>query len=409
MTTTPPDTSTHPVERALEEIAGLIDRMAEIPSWSMSATERTRVTVLTARLRNKLAGFFLGTVCDADRNDDATALGATNTAGLVRSLIPLSGPEARRTVRLARAVDAHPLAAAALSAGDLCIEQAAVVTDAVDALPLEDRHAAEAHLVGLAVEHDAASLKVLGKHVLEVVAPERADAVLGAQLEAEEARSARTTYLELHDDGHGRCSGRFSIPSLHGQMLRTYLGSLMNSARPDPISADSRAEARGQAFCQLLERYPVRRLPNTGGVSATVVVTMTHESLLGGLCSAGILGTDLRISAPEARRLACEAGVIPAVLGGKSEVLDLGRKRRLFSKSQRLALALEQGGICAIDRCDRPASWADADHVTPYSEGGSTNLANGRLLCPRHHTLAHDPKLELLRLPNGRHRFHRRE
>lgn len=44
------------------------------------------------------------------------------------------------------------------------------------------------------------------------------------------------------------------------------------------------------------------------------------------------------ISAATARRLAFEAGIIPIVLGGDSQVLEFGRARRLFTKEQRLAL-----------------------------------------------------------------------
>ena len=69
-------------------------------------------------------------------------------------------------------------------------------------------------------------------------------------------------------------------------------------------------QLRGEAFCQLLERYPAGRLPATGGVNATVVVTIPLDTLLGGLRAAGILGTDVSISAGEARRMACAAGVM---------------------------------------------------------------------------------------------------
>jgi hypothetical protein len=136
---------------------------------------------------------------------------------------------------------------------------------------------------------------------------------------------------------------------------------------------------------------------------------MTLDTLQGGLAAAGILGTGLRLSAGEARRLACAHGVIPMVLGGRSQVLDSGRRRRLHTKAQRLALAVQQDGTCAVDRCDRPATWCDADHRTPFADGGPTSVANGLLLCPRHHTHRHNPRLDLRPQPNGRHRFHRRE
>ena len=99
--------------------------------------------------------------------------------------------------------------------------------------------------------------------------------------------------------------------------------------------------------------------------------------------------------------------MIPAVLGGRSEVLDLGRTRRFHSKAQRIALALEQGG-CTAEGCDWPPGMCHAHHDTPWHRGGTTDVQNGRLLCPRHHARAHDPTYETSKLPEGRIRFHRR-
>ena len=83
----------------------------------------------------------------------------------------------------------------------------------------------------------------------------------------------------------------------------------------------------GHAFCEYVTRYPVDRLPQAGGVDATVVVTMTLENLLGDSETPALLDTGDRITADQARKLACEAGIIPMVLGGKSKILDLGREQ----------------------------------------------------------------------------------
>ena len=115
---------------------------------------------------------------------------------------------------------------------------------------------------------------------------------------------------------------------------------------------------------------------------------MTLDTLLGGLQAANILGTDTLISPGEARRLASAAAVIPAVLDGQSQLLDLGR-RRTFTQPQRLAMAIRQGGVCDIEGCERPATWCDANHRQPWSHGGGTTSENGALICPRHHTLVH--------------------
>jgi hypothetical protein len=104
----------------------------------------------------------------------------------------------------------------------------------------------------------------------------------------------------------------------------------------------ARPELLGHAFCELIEHLDPHRLPTSGGINATVVVTLDCDTLLTRLATA-TLETGERISAGLARRMACEAGIIPAVVrrlvDGTSAVLDLGRKRRLHRETQCIALA----------------------------------------------------------------------
>jgi Domain of unknown function (DUF222) len=208
-----------------------------------------------------------------------------------------------------------------------------VIVQALDQLPsdldpeLVER--AEQHLVAEARHHDATRLRILGRRLIEVVAPELADEYEARLLEREEAAAMAATTLTLHDDGHGKTHGRFTIPAFHGAALKKMLLALaapkaqaaMHGAgvfrRPGP-------ERMGRAFCELIERVPANRLPKTGGVSATIVVTMTLETLEGRLQRAGLPDTGDKISPGMARRLACEARVIPIVLGGPTD-LEHGR------------------------------------------------------------------------------------
>jgi len=122
--------------------------------------------------------------------------------------------------------------------------------------------------------------------------------------------------------------------------------------------------------------------------ATTIVVRMTLESLLSGLGEAHIDGIEQPISAKTARKLAADAQIIPAVLGGNSEVLDLGTPRRLFTRAQRIALAERDDG-CAWAGCRRPPSHTEAHHIRWWSHGGATNLNNGILLCSMHHHRVH--------------------
>ena len=94
------------------------------------------------------------------------------------------------------------------------------------------------------------------------------------------------------------------------------------------------------------------------------------------------------ITAEAARRIACDATILPAVLGGRGQVLDLGRSRRLFGGPIRRALVLRDGG-CAFPGCDRPARWCDGHHIVHWADGGTTDLGNSVLLCGHHHRVIH--------------------
>ncbi|WP_235013002.1 DUF222 domain-containing protein [Arthrobacter sp. SLBN-100] len=94
------------------------------------------------------------------------------------------------------------------------------------------------------------------------------------------------------------------------------------------------------------------------------------------------------IAAVTLRKIACDADIIPAILGTHGELLDLGRKTRLFTPAQRTALTARDQG-CAFPHCTIPAPWCEAHHITYWSQGGPTNLDNGVLLCSGHHHLIH--------------------
>jgi hypothetical protein len=120
------------------------------------------------------------------------------------------------------------------------------------------------------------------------------------------------------------------------------------------------------------------------GTSVTMNVTMSLDALISGIGAARIDGIDEPISAATARRLASDAQIIPIVLGGDGEPLDLGRSQRLFSEPQRRALALRDGG-CVWANCNAPPGWCEVAHLTAWAIGGPTDLRNGALMCPFHH------------------------
>ena len=116
----------------------------------------------------------------------------------------------------------------------------------------------------------------------------------------------------------------------------------------------------------------------------TVVVTLSYDDLLGRVEQAGVLASGEQVTAGELRRLACDATIVPIVLGSASQPLDVGRDQRLVTPGIRKALEQRDKG-CAFPGCRVPASGCEAHHIIPWWMGGKTVLSNMVLLCPHHH------------------------
>lgn len=407
----------HPLLSLLDAFESALDDATDAPAWTLTPTELTSALPRLARIGRRLAARELEMLREADRHQVGDPVGAANTAAWWANTTRSTKQVAHRKVALAARLDhaTHAATATAMATGAVSIDQAGVILNAVEALPSELvppelRADVEQHLVTLAEQHDPRELRILGRRILDVIAPEISEEAERRALEAEEQRAAATASFTMNPDGHGSVVGRFKIPMLAGEMLRKHLEAVAaprHQAASGPLGVKVARPLRlGQAFTEYIETRDHQGLPKAGGVAATVVVTMTLPSLLGSEAAAN-LDTGERISASEARRLACEAGIIPAVLGSRSQVLDLGRKTRFHNEPQRIAIALRDKG-CAAEHCDWPPGMCHAHHPTPWSRGGTTSVANGMLLCPRHHTLAHDARYHLKATKNGRVTFSRR-
>ena len=392
-----------------EELGGL----AEAPLWSLSAVEAGDTLVMLTQVRSQLDDLLMRVLHHADTVETGLDTGATSTTDWWAHTTRTTRAEAHRTTRLARALAHHEAVRAALAAGDLRTDQAGVIIAAVDALPGDVEASVPARattfLLDKAAEHDAKTLRILGRRLLEVIDPAAADAEEARRLEREEAHARAVASFTMSDDGEGTCHGRFTLPSLHAHMLRKDLlaraATARKASREEGDGRFSRHQL-GLAFMDYIETRPAESAPSAGGVAATVVVTMEIETLLGGLTAAS-LDTGGRISAGQARRLACRAGIIPVVLGGTSVVLDVGRKRRFHSETQRMAMGVRDQG-CTAFGCDTPPGMCHAHHDLPWSHGGGTSVEQGRLLCPRHHTLIHDTGFQHSLDKHGKVRFTRR-
>ena len=213
------------------------------------------------------------------------------------------------------------------------------------------------------------------------------------EFQAEQDRlQERRSLSQAFSDG----SGLFEYTMVVDAEARaTIEAAVQGLSAPRPADGEPDRRPSGQRRMDALLEVVRRGVASADGVATTpkaeLFVTVSLDDLVGRANAATVFGSGEAgaLLAPEtARRIACDAGIVPVVLGKDGQVLDLGRRFRLCTSAQLRALWLRDGG-CTFPDCTVPASWCDGHHLRHWADGGATDLENAALLCGRHHTIVH--------------------
>lgn len=310
----------------------------------------------------------------------------------------------------------------ALCHGWLSSTKAQVITRAVNALPTTaDHDRAVQALLDEAKRLDATELRKVGRHLLRVLDPDGEDARDERALERQERAAHHDRFLSIREDtvGGAWIKGRCSIED--AALIKATLMPL-SAPRPaagiacdpptcrepgcrhdgaDPRDHGARLLDALVEVCGLAQEAEV--LPDAHGARPRLTLLMDYVGLRDVL---GVATTETgeEISASAVRRLCCDADVIPAVLGSKGEVLDVGRTQRLVTPAIWKAL-VARDRYCRFPRCTRPPIMGHAHHVIHWVDGGPTCLGNLILLCGHHHRLVHSGPWRLGLTADGRAEF----
>ena len=307
-----------------------------------------------------------------------------------------------------RAVRNAALAAAVLGARVGVINASVVLAEMDKLRPRLREQAREAVLDGfitIATEHGPRQIRALRDALIATYGDQQ-------ELQARHDKLKHGVALSQPGDDDEMAVYRLRLDPEGSQVLEAMLGPLsapnptpassVTPACPDLRSCDQR---RGEALVEICRRAAAAGGAAPATTKAQVFVTIdladlqtrtrthtaTAEATHTGTGCRARAGTTMtgKLLAPETiRRMACDATIIPVVLGTDSEVLDVGRAKRLFTPGMLHALWLRDKG-CTIPGCWAPPFWADAHHIVHWADGGPTALTNAALLCGRHHTLAH--------------------
>lgn len=389
-------------------LAGVVAALESIDHGArahLSAAERLDLVEAARRASSRLEALAVVLVGEADATNSAMIALGTPTASWLALSGQTAGGEARALVASGLQVTRRPSVQQAALDGRVTTRQACSITRVLAELPPtftdEQTAAAEAFLLQRAGTTSADRLAGLAATVIAEILPEppgpEADQ---RRLEAQARRAHGRRYVSFRPDGDGSILIRGSLPILAAAPLMALVDAHTErerrSARDlrDP-QADwtTSAQRRADALVAIVAGG-VESGPTTGGagpVRPRVVVTMSYEQLVARVEQAGVLPEGHQIPAGDLRRLACDAGILPIVLGGPSEVLDLGTTRRLVTPGLRRALEHRDSG-CVVPGCAVPVQRCEAHHLQPWWAGGPTSLANLVLLCGHHHALVEPPR-----------------
>ena len=211
------------------------------------------------------------------------------------------------------------------------------------------------------------------------------------QVEQDRLRE-RTSLSQPIGDGGGLFDYHLVVDAEAKAVIEAALGPL---SAPRPVEGEPDRRPSGQRRLEALLDVVRRGVASADGVATTpksqLFVTMALDDLVARTNAGTVVGSADAgaLLAPETvRRLACDAGLVPVVLGGRGELLEMGRSTRYFTEAQVRALWLRDGG-CSFPGCTVPAAWCDAHHLWHWCDGGSSDLDHGALLCGRHHSVVH--------------------
>jgi len=381
-----------------------------VGGWDgLDETEIKALATELMRVASRIAAHQAAATRVLDESGLAKRSGASSTGALLAGEFGGDRAAGDRMVRTGQLMSRADTVQQALADGTVTERQAKTIATAVDTLgddvSPQVRTQCQERLIADSQNLTAKDLQRRAQRVTDVFKESKAevDADENTRLVERERRAWQRASFRIWDNGDGTHSGDFTIPEAQADQLRSTVEAMAAPRRehlqdqPLPVEGTG-SDRMGRGFAQVCDKLTPETVMKGG---PTLVVTVDEATLREHVDAPATLETGTRISAGEARRLACDTGIMPAVMGGKPVTLDLGRQLRRFNRNQRIAMGLRDRG-CAFPGCDRPPQWCEAHHWrTAWADGGTTDLDDGVLLCGHHHRIVHHQGWSLRRADDG--------
>jgi len=420
-------TSAPPAAGLAAAVAGVvaaIDRLAGTAPAGEDDEVLADAVAQLDRCGRRLEGQSLRLLAEASERDLPSRSGLGTLGAWLRDRVPTTDRRevARRAAQaealfgldeLAGAVDLTATRDAVLS-GEVTTGSAAHITQALSRLVppatpaglVDEATLAEAQqtLTEHAAQHDPAVVRAMAERLVATLDPHA-----GERLARDEDRQAEVRALTLVREASGMYAVKGQLTPVCGAALVAALDA-WSAPRPAADGAPDERTAvmrRHDAVQQLAEKAMAAEglLPTTHGTARRLVITVpaaTLASVIGGHPGVDVaqLPDGWPISTVTAQTIACDADIVPILVGPDGGPLDLGNTVYLFPDRVRQAV-ISRDRRCTFPGCGAPPAWCQVHHLESFRVGGPTSAGNGALLCDRHHRHVHAHGL-VGRLVDGR-------
>lgn len=387
-----------PLALAHRLLTEAVDALAAAAGPGSGDAELISVLTLSEGAARRLDRVAVGALADLERRGAFAERGYRSTPTALGDLLGWERADARR--RLTAAEQIRPrigLDGAALpprlsataemfDAGAASLRHIEVVarvlsSDAAERLAPDVWAGAEAQLAAWVPDCTPGELQVRGTRLV--------DALDADGPEPDDRPRPAVNELRLHrnpDGTGGTLAGRYDDAAMFDAIATLIdAGAKPLTADDDRTPATRQAEALADACGFVLDHGSAAQAPATGGRRPHLNVIVALDDLER-RARAAVLDLGGTLSPESLRMLCCDAAVIPVVMNGAGQPLDIGRRTRVIPEGVRRAVAARDRG-CA--RCGRPPSWTEIHHILAWEHGGPTRVDNCVMLCRACHRLVH--------------------
>lgn len=394
----------------LISIDSAIDALATEDLTSLTSSALADDLVSLHRLVERLQAQLCRRVAHFERTQGFAVSGHLSMAAWLRHRCRLHGGAAGTLSRTSRHLEDLPQTEAAFASGEISYAHANVIARTSEQIGPEPVRQTESDLVEAARQLDPSDLAKVTDRLRFLVDQD------GVLEDANQSRLRRWLHISRTLDGIYYLNGRLDREA--GELVATAI-----EAYATPMTNEDRrsaAQRRADALTEVCRRHldsgqqPIKagQKPHLELVVTLDVLRGQAPSSPGQLRGPGSVSPAWRgemepatlnghmIPTETARRIACDATLVPVLVDEKGNVLDVGRARRTISPAQRRALN-RRDGHCRYPGCDRPTSWCEGHHIKHWVDGGESKLKNFLLFCKRHHVFVHEHGGRVVITPDG--------